>query len=55
MPEATCDASIYKWKAKCGGMEVSEGKRLKTLEYENTRLKRLLDNAALKDLLGKKC
>src|SRR3984893_8759380 len=53
------DASIYKWKAKFGGMEVSEAKRLKTLADENTRLKRLLadamlDNAALKDLLGKK-
>ncbi|WP_404525682.1 IS3 family transposase [Bradyrhizobium diazoefficiens] len=52
------DASIYKWKAKFGGMEVSEAKRLKTLEDENTRLKRLLahsmlDNAALKDPLGK--
>lgn len=53
------DASIYKWKAKFGGMEVSEARRLKTLEDENTKLKRLLadamlDNAALKDLLGKK-
>jgi putative transposase len=53
------DASIYKWKAKFGGMEVSEAKRLKTLEDVNTRLKRLLadamlDNAALKDLLEKK-
>ncbi|MBY3033327.1 IS3-like element ISRle4 family transposase (plasmid) [Rhizobium leguminosarum] len=52
------DASIYKWKAKFGGMEVSEAKRLKTLEDENTKLKRLLadamlDNAALKDLPGK--
>ena len=52
------DASIYKWKAKYGGMDVSEARRLKTLEDENTRLKRLLadamlDNAALKDLLGK--
>ncbi|UFW63053.1 IS3 family transposase [Rhizobium laguerreae] len=52
------DASIYKWKAKFGGMEVSEAKRLKTLEDENTKLKRLLadamlDNAALKDLFGK--
>ena len=52
-------ASIYKWKAKFGGMEVSEAKRLRTLEDENTRLKRLLadamlDHAALKDLLGKK-
>ena len=53
------DTSIYKWKAKFGGMEVSEANRLKTLEDENTRLKRLLadamlDKAALKDLLGKK-
>ena len=53
------DASIYKWKARFGGMDVSEAKRLRTLEDENTRLKRLLadamlDNAALKDLLGKK-
>lgn len=51
-------ASIYKWKAKHGGMDVSEAKRLKALEDENTRLKKLLadsmlDNAALKDLLGK--
>jgi len=53
------DASIYKWKAKFGGMDISEARRLKTLEDENTKLKRLLadamlDNAALKDLLGKK-
>jgi len=53
------DASIYKWKARFGGMEVSEAKRLKTLEDENTRQKRLLanamlDNGALKNLLGKK-
>ncbi|MBB4377082.1 putative transposase [Bradyrhizobium sp. SBR1B] len=34
------DASIYKWKAKFGGLEVSEAKRLKALEDENTRLKR---------------
>ena len=52
------DASIYKWKARYGGMNVSEAKRLKALEDENARLKRLLadsmlDNAALKDLLGK--
>ncbi|MGY3413220.1 putative transposase [Bradyrhizobium sp. GM5.1] len=52
------DASIYKWKARFGGMDVSEAKRLRTLEDENTKLKRLLadamlDNAALKDLLGK--
>lgn len=53
------DASIYKWKARFGGMDVSEAKRLRTLEDEKTKLKRLLagamlDNAALKDLLGKK-
>jgi len=53
------DASIYKWKAKFGGMDVSEAKRLRSLKDENTKLKRLLadamlDNAALKDLLGKK-
>ncbi|MGO7356760.1 IS3 family transposase (plasmid) [Rhizobium ruizarguesonis] len=48
------DASIYKWKAKFGGMEVSEAKRLKTLEDENTKLAdAMLDNAALKDLPGK--
>ena len=56
---AVSSASIYKWKAKYGGMDVSEAKRLKALEDENTRLKKLLadsmlDNAALKDLLGKK-
>jgi putative transposase len=53
------DASIYKWKAKYGGMEVSEAKRLRSLEDENAKLKRMLadamlDNVALKDLLGKK-
>jgi putative transposase len=52
------DASIYKWKAKFGGMDVSEAKRLRSLEDENAKLKRLLadamlDNVALKDLLGK--
>jgi putative transposase len=52
------NASIYKWKAKYGGMDVSEAKRLKGLEAENARLKKLLadsmlDNSALKDLLGK--
>jgi len=52
------DATVYTWKAKYGGMDVSEAKRLKGLEDENARLKRLvadamLDNAALKDLLGK--
>ena len=53
------EATFYKWKAKFGGLEVSEAKRLRALEDENGRLKRMLadamlDNAALKDLLGKK-
>ena len=53
------EATLYNWKAKYGGLEVSEAKRLKGLESENTKLKRLLadamlDNAALKDLLAKK-
>lgn len=53
------DASIYKWKAQFGGMEVSEAKRLRALEDENAKLKRMLadamlDNVALEDLLGKK-
>ena len=53
------DASIYKWKAKFGGMDVSEARRLRTLEDENAKLKRMLadamlDNVVLKDLLGKK-
>lgn len=52
------DATVYKWKAKYGGMDVSEAKRLKALEDENGRLKKLLadamlDNSALRDLLGK--
>jgi putative transposase len=52
-------ASFYGWKAKYGGMDVSDARRLKALEAENTRLKKLLadamlDAAALKDLLGKK-
>ncbi|MCH2458422.1 MAG: transposase [Henriciella sp.] len=53
------EATIYNWKAKYGGLEVSEAKRLRSLEDENGRLERLLadamlDNAALKDLLAKK-
>jgi len=51
--------TFYKWKAKYGGLDVSEARRLKALEDENTKLKRMLadamlDNVALKDLLGKK-
>lgn len=53
------EATFYNWKSKFGGMEVSEARRLKVLEVENAKLKRLLadamlDNAALKDLLTKK-
>ena len=52
-------ASFYAWKGNYGGLEVSEARRLKALEDENGRLKRLLadamlDNAGLKDLLAKK-
>ena len=51
-------ATFYKWKAKFGGMEVSEAKRLKALEDENRKLKKLLaeqvmDNATLKEMLTK--
>ena len=51
-------ATFYKLKSQYGGMEVSEATRLKTLEDENAKLKRLLadtmlDNVVLKDLLGK--
>lgn len=53
------EATIYNWRAKYGGLEVSEAKRLRQLEDENAKLKRLLadamlDQAALKDLLAKK-
>jgi putative transposase len=53
------DATYYNWKAKFGGMTVSEAQRLKALEAENGKLKRLLaesmlDNAALKDIVGRK-
>jgi putative transposase len=53
------EQTFYRWKAKYGGMEVSEAKRLKALEDENRRLKTMvadlsLDNQALKHLLGKK-
>ena len=50
--------TFYKWKAKYGGLDVSEARRLKALEDENAKLKRMLadamlDNVALKDLLSK--
>ena len=53
------EATFYKWKAKYGGLQVSDAQRLKRLEEENAKLKRVvadltLDNVALKDLLGKK-
>ena len=53
------EATFYNWKSKFGGLDVSEARRLKQLEGENARLKKLLadsmlDNAALKDLLSKK-
>ncbi len=52
------ESTFYKWKSKYGGLEVNEARRLKSLEDENSRLKRLLAdsmlaNAALKDALSK--
>jgi putative transposase len=52
-------STFYKWKSRFGGMEVNEAKRLRELETENNRLKKLLaesmlDNAALKDVLSRK-
>ncbi len=56
---AVSQAALYNWKAKFGGMEVSEAKRLEALEEENARLKKLLadqmlDAAAPRELLSKK-
>ena len=53
------EATLYNWKAKYGGMDVSDAKRLRSLEDENRKLKKLLaesilDQAALKELLAKK-
>jgi putative transposase len=53
------EATFYNYKAKYGGLEVSDARRLKALEEENARLKKLLaeqmlDNAVLKDLASKK-
>ncbi len=53
------ETTFYRWKAKYGGLDVNEAKRLKGLEGENQRLKTLvadltLDNQALRHLLGKK-
>ena len=52
------DATFYKWRAKFGGMSVSDAQKLKALELENSRLKRLLadamlDNVVLKDMATK--
>ena len=52
-------ATFYKWKAKYGGLEVSDARRLRSLEDENAKLKKLLaeamlDNAMLKDIASKK-
>ena len=53
------DATFYKWRAKYGGMQISDAKRLRELEGENNRLKKMLAEAyldmyALKDVLGVK-
>jgi putative transposase len=53
------DATFYKWKAKYAGMEISDLRKMKALEEENSRLKQIvadlsLDNRALKDVLSKK-
>ena len=53
------EQTFYRWKTKYGGLEVNEARRLRTLEHENSRLKRIvadltLDNQALKELVGKK-
>ncbi len=53
------DATFYKWRSKYGGMEVSDAKKLKALEAENAKLKKLLaeqlmDVSTLKGMLGKK-
>lgn len=53
------EQTFYNWKSKYGGMSLSELKRLKELEYENSRLKRIvanlnLENDAIKELLEKK-
>ena len=53
-----CQNTFYRWKAKYDGLQVSDAKRLRELEAENAKLKRLLadamlDNVALKDVLSK--
>jgi len=53
------EQTFYRWKSKFGGMEVSDARRLRTLESENAKLKKLLaetmlDNVALKDVVSRK-
>lgn len=57
--ESITEQTYYRWKSKYGGMDVSDARKLKAMEEENRRLKRLvaeqaLDITALKDALGKK-
>ena len=57
--QGICDQTYYRWKAKYGGLEVNEARRLRSLEEENRRLKEMvaeqaLDVQALKAVLGKK-
>jgi len=52
------DATFYKWRSKYGGMEASDAKKLRALEAENSKLKKMLaeqilDNSTLKEMLGK--
>ena len=56
--DGVSDATFYKWRSKYGGMEVSDAKKLKALEVENAKLKKLLaeqmmDVSTLKEMLGK--
>lgn len=57
--QGVAENTVYRWKSKFGGMEVSDAKRLKALEAENAKLKRLyadamLDNQALREINAKK-
>ena len=59
-PHGISEATFYKWKAKFGGLEVTEAKPLRTLEDKNAKLKKLLveamlDIAVFKDISSKKC
>lgn len=57
--QGVSENTFYKWRQKYGGLQVNEARRLRELEQENSRLKKLLaesmlDNAILKEVLGKK-